>query len=103
MQHCALNKNETNKTKITTQKAKKMGNLDPTKRLVVNPGVHRVQAVPVYYKALLVLVKVKSGKKILSVIDERNNLRKREKIHCHLRNEYFVTVSQFVMRIVKYL
>jgi hypothetical protein len=63
MQHCALNKAKTNETKITTQKAKKISKMYTTKRLVVNPYVHRVQAVPVYYKALLVLVKIKSDKK----------------------------------------
>jgi len=30
-------------------------------------------------------------------MEERKGLRKREKIHCHLRNGYFVTVNQFVM------
>ena len=33
--------------------------------------------------------------KVLSVIEERKNLRKRSKIHSHLRYGYFVTVNQY--------
>ena len=41
--------------------------------------------------------------KVMLVIEERYNLLtcKREMIHYHLRNEYFVTVNQFVMTIVE--
>ena len=40
--------------------------------------------------------------KSLCVIEERENLRKREKIHCHLSNVYFVTVNQFIITSHKY-
>jgi hypothetical protein len=41
--------------------------------------------------------------KILSVIGERKNLRKKEKIYCNLRYGYFVMVNMIVMTTVEYL
>jgi hypothetical protein len=38
--------------------------------------------------------------KALSVIYVRPNLHKRQNIHCHLRNGYFVNINQFVMTTV---
>ena len=40
--------------------------------------------------------------KVLSVIEERKILYISEKINCHLRNGYFVTVNQFVMTTVNF-
>jgi hypothetical protein len=40
--------------------------------------------------------------KVLSVIEERKILYISEKINCHLRNGYFVTVNQFVMTTVDF-
>jgi len=34
---------------------------------------------------------------VLVVIDDRSNLRKKLKIHCHLRYGYSVAVNQIVM------
>jgi hypothetical protein len=34
---------------------------------------------------------------VLAVIEERKPLRKKEKIHCHLRYRYFLAVNQIVM------
>jgi hypothetical protein len=39
----------------------------------------------------------------LAVIEEGKILRKKSKIHCHLRYEYFVTVNQIVMRNMEFL
>jgi hypothetical protein len=35
--------------------------------------------------------------KVLTGIEERKHLRKKQTIHCHLRYGYFVTVNQIVM------
>jgi hypothetical protein len=39
---------------------------------------------------------------VLTVIKERKHLRKKNKIHCHLRYGYFVTVNQIVVTTVIY-
>ena len=41
--------------------------------------------------------------KALSVIEKRKSIRKEEKIHCHLRYRYFVTVNQIMMTTVELL
>jgi hypothetical protein len=41
--------------------------------------------------------------KVLAVIEERKHLSKGEKIHCHLRNGYFLTVNSIVMTTVECL
>jgi hypothetical protein len=39
---------------------------------------------------------IKPGQiKVLSVIEETNNRRKAEKIHCHMRNGYFFNSQSF--------
>jgi hypothetical protein len=48
-------------------------------------------AVPVSYKTPnVLLILFKSG---TSLIRDRGNLHKREKIHCHLRYRYFVAIN----------
>ena len=46
--------------------------------------------------------KQSSPVKVLAVIEERKHLRKKEKIHCHLRYGYFLTVNQIVMTTVDF-
>ena len=41
--------------------------------------------------------------KVLWVIEARKHLRKKEKIHCHLRYGYFITVNKIVMTTVAFL
>jgi hypothetical protein len=53
--------------------------------------VHKGLAVPVSYKTpTVLLIWFKSGK---SLVRDRGNLHKREKIHCHLRYWYFVAIK----------
>jgi hypothetical protein len=47
-----------------------------------------------------VLVK-RSRVKVLSMAEERTNIRIEEKIHCHLRYGYFVMVNEIVMTTVE--
>ena len=56
----------TDPTKNTTQKTKKMTNIDPT-NAGVNPGTHERWAVSCKSPVMLIIVKVK----VLSVIEER--------------------------------
>ena len=52
--------------------------------------------------AMLLIYTVKSSESFGSE-REKKNIRKKGKIHCHLRYGYFVTVKQIVMTIVAFL
>ena len=43
------------------------------------------------------------GSELKSSEREKKNIRKKGKIHCHLRYRYFVTVNQIMMMIVAFL
>ena len=91
------NSMQPNKIK-TAQKSKTMSYTYSTKKPGVNTGIREGQSVPVSYKTSVVIFMVNSGIGIFGVTGKT-----REKIHCHLRNEYFVTVNQFVMMTVEIL
>ena len=59
----------------------------------VNLGPCEGQAVPVWYKTPSVLITA-------SLVGDWGKKGKMEKIHCHVRNRYFVTVN--VMKIVAF-
>ena len=71
---------------------------DPNKQNTrVNRCSHKGQAVSIYYKTLMVLLIFKFGKGLVGGRGRKNG-RSMEKIHCHFRNGYFVTVNQFQQR-----
>ena len=63
----------------------------------VNRCSHKGQAVSISYKTLMVLLIFKFGKGLVGGRGRKNG-RSMEKIHCHFRNGYFVTVNQFQQR-----
>jgi hypothetical protein len=76
--------------------------VDPTNNII--PGLNRSafegQAVLVSYKTS-VLVIVKSGKSFVRDRGKKNIcVKERKKIHCQLRNGYFVAVNQILMTTV---
>jgi hypothetical protein len=62
--------------------------------------MRRLQCLILLYSKLNVL---SSPIKVLSVIDKRLRLRKKEKLYCNLRYGYFVTVNQIMMTTVWFL
>ena len=61
-------------------------------------------AVPAsYLTPAVVLIYIVKSLTVVSVIEERYNLRKKENIHCHLRYGYFVVVNQIAMTTVAFL
>lgn len=66
------------------------------KRTENEPCASEGQVVPVSCKTSSLLLIVKSSKCLVGDTG-KNNLRKTEKIHCRLRNWYFVMVKHFVM------
>ena len=91
--HCQhwVHKTEDEDKKNTTQNIKKMSNTDPTKNrgfllLIRHPSCYSyTQSGPV---------------KVMVMIEERKNLRKKSKIHCQFRYGYFISVNQIVMTTV---
>ena len=79
--------------------------MNATKKPGVNPGPNERYAGPVFHKLPAMLLIVKYGKILVSdrVKDKKKSSLKREKIHCRLRNVYFVMVNQFMMTTVEFL
>ena len=73
---------KTNKTKNTTQKTKKMSNTNPPNKTGMNPSTQEGRAVPVSQKTPALFLIQSSPVKVLSVIEERKNLRKKETTFC---------------------
>jgi hypothetical protein len=74
---------------ITQQKTKKMSNTDPIKTCEWNQVFPKGKQFLVFFlDTRRVIYSLSSSDKVLSVIEERNHLHKREKIHSHVRNEY---------------
>jgi len=97
--------NQNNKIKPNkTQKAKKMSNTDYirnrgwTQVLVNDKQFHVLIKHPPCYS----YIQSKPVKE-LAAINKRKHLRKKKKIHYHLRCGYFVTVNQIVMTTVEFL
>ena len=91
---------KTSKTKTTTQKTIQKSSTDPSKtpqrHAVLANGqmtLFLIHATP----TLTPRVPCLSYSQVMSVIEERRYLRKITKIHCHLRNRYFVTALFCVM------
>jgi len=93
---CHKTQNEIKQNKNATQKIKTLSKTDHTKTLIVNQGAREGYTIPV------ILPIVKSDKCLVGD-GGKKNLRIKEKIHCHYRNEYFVTVDHIVMKTVDFL
>ena len=64
-------------------------------KLVVNPDTRAGYAVPASYKTqtMLFIYIVKFDKGIVGVRGKTKKIHKKQKIHCHLRYGYFVTMT----------
>ena len=88
---------QTNKITIQHRNLTRWATRTSPKNGGMNSGAHEGYVVPVSYKTPTVLRVthiVKSGKNLLSVMKEKNVNVKGEKINCHLRYGYCITVNQ---------
>ena len=73
-----------NTAKITTQKTKKVNNIDPTKKPWMNSGACEKQALPVSHKKSTILLKIDKSLVSDRLTEERKNLYQTENAHWHL-------------------
>jgi hypothetical protein len=81
--------------KKNTQKTKKLSYADPTQNR--RGGVTHDRQFLLFYKIPAMLFIVKSGQLLLMIEERKVYLKEKKKIHCRLRNWYFVTVNQFML------
>jgi len=84
------NRSNMNEAKNTTQKTKQMSNMDSSTKNWINSCACEGWAVHDTYKTPVVLLPKKSYRWLKK---EENNLHKRKKMHCHLRNVEFMMMT----------
>ena len=86
---CQMIQNKNIQNKDTTPNSKKISNTDPIEKSGVDSGAPEGYAVPTSNKHPPCCSYTYSCPiTVLSAIEERRNLRKMEKIHCHMRYGY---------------